>query len=115
MVYDAKQDAVSVLAGMDLPCPVHILNPLDARSASWDMSADITCPASALQVAATLIPANQRDSNPFFSNAARHLLHGALLGFIKERPGAWTFRQLLLTVRDAGRLRQLLKRHDLTA
>ncbi|MCP5523249.1 MAG: type IV secretion system DNA-binding domain-containing protein [Verrucomicrobiales bacterium] len=115
LVYDAKQDAVSVLAGMDLPCPVHILNPLDARSASWDMAADITCPASALQVASTLIPANQRDSNPFFSNAARHLLHGALLGFIKERPSEWTFRQLLLTVRDAGRLRKLLKAHELTA
>lgn len=115
LVYDAKQDVLSILAGMDLPCPIHVLNPLDAGSAAWDMAADITCPAAALQVASTLIPANERDSNPFFSNAARHLLHGALLGFIRQRPGRWTFRQLLLTVRDPGRLRALLEGDELTA
>ena len=44
LIYDAKQDVLSVLAGMKLSCPIRTLNPLDARAVAWDMAADITCP-----------------------------------------------------------------------
>jgi type IV secretory pathway TraG/TraD family ATPase VirD4 len=53
---------------------VYLLNPLDDCSVAWDISADITSPAVALQVASLLIPKAASDANPFFSNAARHLL-----------------------------------------
>src|SRR5689334_2341810 len=32
VIYDAKQDILSILAGMGIHCPIHILNTLDARS-----------------------------------------------------------------------------------
>src|SRR5882724_8332844 len=40
LIYDAKQDMLSLLAGMSLNAPVHLLNPLDARSVAWDIAAD---------------------------------------------------------------------------
>lgn len=108
LIYDAKQDILSQLAGMKLACPIRILHPLDSRATAWDMAADITSPASALQVAGILIPRSERDSNPFFANAARHLLFGVLVQSILRVPGRWTFRQVLLLLRDARLLRQIL-------
>lgn len=115
LVYDAKQDVVSMLGGMKLHCGIHILNPLDARSVSWDMARDITSPAGALQVAAVLIPRSDRDTNPFFINAARHLLFGVLLYCIQHAPGRWSFRQVLLILRDSDLLRRVLGRSADTA
>ena len=114
LIYDAKQDVLSVLAGMKLSCPIRTLNPLDARAAAWDMAADITSPASAFQVASLLIPESKGDSNPFFSSAARHLLYGALVAFIQKPGGRWTFRELLLTLREPVRLKYHLEKCEAT-
>ena len=46
LLYDAKRDLPSLLAGMGLNAPVRILNPLDARSVAWDMAADISNPSN---------------------------------------------------------------------
>jgi type IV secretory pathway TraG/TraD family ATPase VirD4 len=108
LIYDAKQDLLSLLAGMKLRCPVSLLHPLDLRSAAWDMAQDITAPSSALQAATILIPETKGDANPFFTNAARHLLYGTLLGCIARTPNRWTLRQVLLIVRDKERLKQAL-------
>ncbi|MCI0534447.1 MAG: type IV secretion system DNA-binding domain-containing protein [Verrucomicrobiales bacterium] len=114
LVYDAKQDVLSVLAGMRLHCPIRTLNPLDARAVGWDMAADIRSPAAALQVAAILIPDAKTDNNPFFANAARHLLGGALNALIQHAGPVWTFRQVLHILRDPSKLRLLLHRCDHT-
>ncbi len=108
VVYDAKQDILSILSGMGLSAPVHILNPLDARSVAWAMAADIKNPAAALQVATMLVPESKNDANPFFTNAARQLVYGALLALMERSAGQWTFRQALLLLRDAKRLQGLL-------
>ncbi|HRI11506.1 MAG TPA: type IV secretion system DNA-binding domain-containing protein [Verrucomicrobiota bacterium] len=112
LVYDAKQDVLSILAGMRLRCPVHLVHPLDSRASAWNMAADITGPASALQVATTLIPRSDRDTNPFFTNAARHLLYAAILCCIQRAPNRWSFRQILLILRDAQLLKRLLDGSD---
>ena len=92
LVYDAKQDMPSLLAGMHVSAPLHLLNPLDARANAWDMAEDVTSPAAALQAATLLIPKAAHDANPFFSNAARHLLQGVLLALIlkalRRTPGS---------------------------
>lgn len=114
VVYDAKQDILGILAGMGVSVPILVLNPLDARAVAWDMAADIQSPASALQVAATLVPGGKSDANPFFTNAARQLVFGALLALIQIAPGRWTFRHLLLLLRDPVRLQALLARTEST-
>src|SRR5262245_56863377 len=63
LIYDAKQDIISLLAGMQVHAPVHSLNPLDNRSVAWDIAADITSPAAALQAASLLIPKAASDAN----------------------------------------------------
>ena len=113
LIYDPKQDMGSILAGMKLKCPVYLLNPLDARSVSWDMAADILSPASALQVASMLIPESKHDSNPFFAQAARHLIYGVIIAFIQARR-PWTFREMLLLLRDPKRLQRHLEGTEAT-
>jgi len=114
LVYDAKQDILSILAGMRLDCPVHIFNPLDARSLAWNMAADVASPAAALQVASTLVPELKNDANPFFTNAARHLFYGVLLALIDLAPGRWTLRHILLLLRDVHRVQRLLSESETT-
>jgi len=108
LIYDAKQDLISILAGMKLSCSIRLFHPLDTRGTAWDLAADITSPASALQRASLLIPRSDRDTNPFFTNAARHLLFGVLLQCLLRVPGQWSFRQVLLMLRDTQLLRLIL-------
>lgn len=108
LIYDAKQDVLSLLGGMNLSCPIQLLNPLDARSVAWDMAADVTSPAAAWQASSLLIPKVTHDANPFFSNAARHLLYGVLVAFILQAPKQWTLRQLVLVLRQEKLMRCLL-------
>lgn len=114
LLYDAKQDMVSLLAGMGVHAPVHLLNPLDARAVAWDMAADITSPAAALQAASLLIPKAAQDANPFFSNAARHLLHGVLMALTSKAPKRWTLRHVILILRDESLLRRVLAGTEFT-
>lgn len=114
LLYDAKQDLLPLLAGMHLRAPIHILHPLDRRAVAWNMAADIKTPASALQTASLLIPEIKTDNNPFFANAARHLLTGALNALIEQAGARWTLRHVLLVMRDPARLGNLLSRSDQT-
>ena len=100
MIYDAKGDMVSLLSGMGLRCPVVILNPLDARSAAWDVAKDIASPATARQFATILIPEDKNASQPFFANAARDLIGQMVLALIQIKPGEWTLRDLVLAMQN---------------
>lgn len=108
LIYDAKQDMVSILAGINLACEVLILNPFDKRGVAWDMAKDITSPATAQQIATILIPENKNASQPFFSDAARHLLSGVFISFIKKCPESWTFRDVLIALKSQERLKKVL-------
>jgi len=115
LVYDAKQDMLAYLYGMGIaPARIKILNPFDARCAAWNIAADVTAPATALQIAAILIPEEKNSSQPFFANAARHLLYGVMLAFILASPGRWTFRDLCLAMRSEEGMRDILSRSEHT-
>lgn len=106
LVYDAKQDIVSILDGMGLSSPIVVLNPFDARSFAWDMAKDVTTPAAAFQVASILIPEEQ-GANRFFSDAARHFITGVLCVFIRSGVH-WTLRDLIWATRGRDRIRSIL-------
>lgn len=108
LVYDAKQDVLSQLAGMNVTCPIHLLHPLDVRGVAWDLAADCHAPATAMQLASILIPAEE-GPNRFFTDAARDLLTGALISLHRTIPEQWTLRDLLLVIRDRERLASLLR------
>ena len=108
LIYDAKQDIVSQLAGMGLSCEIKTLNPFDSRCAAWDIAKDINEPATALQAAVTLVPPDEGSSSPFFVDAAQNLLYGVMLAFI-VRGSDWRFSDLVRALQDPQRLEKILR------
>lgn len=114
IVYDAKRDAVSTVAGMKPGCPVKILNPFDKRSTRWAIAKDATTPAVCLQIAESLVHA-EPGPNQFFSLAGIEILAGVLVALHLSAPGRWDLRDVILATRDPERLRSLLESHLETA
>lgn len=58
---------------------VSLLAPWDRRSIHWRLGADISKPEDCHQAAAVMIPQNQKETQPYFTNAARDLLEAILV------------------------------------
>jgi len=114
IVYDAKRDMIPILAKLGLRPEdenVWILNPFDARGASWDMAATIRTPAMARYLASLLIPEEKNSSAPFFYRAARRVVYAVILGLNKVKPGNWTFRDLLCALDSKEHVVAVSSRH----
>jgi type IV secretory pathway TraG/TraD family ATPase VirD4 len=109
LVYDAKQDFTSIVSGIAPESEIVILNPFDERGVAWNMARDITSPIHAQQVASILIPENPNASQPFFTDASRHLLIGVFISLMKNAGQAWTFRDVLMSMKKRSRLIAVLK------
>lgn len=107
LIYDAKRDVLSLLAGLGVRDRTIILNPFDRRSHAWNIARDVTSPAVAQQVASILIP-EEDGPNRYFSDAARHLVMGVMVAFMRSRP-TWSLRDLVLATRGTTRLRRVLE------
>ncbi len=107
MITNPKRDALSVLHGIQ-PSGVRIVttDPFDARGVAWDMCRDITEVRTALQFAFTLLP-KRHESQPFFTDAARHIVFGVLLSFL-HRQLRWTFADLLRAMQSATTIKNVL-------
>jgi hypothetical protein len=112
LVYDAKQDALPLLAGICPDVPVRTMNPFDARGVAWDICADVREPRVAVEIAFTLIPSTH-ESQPFFADAARHLTYGVIVSFMLSGR-EWTFADLLRGLSSPRRLKAILKMHPQT-
>lgn len=108
LVYDAKQDILSILHGMGIRSKIVTLNPFDERCAGWAIAKDVTSPAVAEQVASILIPDERGSSNPYFFQAARSLLTGVLIAYILKCPGKWNLADVLHVLRSLEALKSLL-------
>lgn len=107
LVYDAKTEMASELSALGLEVPVVYLNPFDERCSQWDMSADITSPVTALQVASNFIPEDEGSSNRYFTDTARDLLREVMMSFIRSG-SEWALRDVLLAMRSKKRLEAVL-------
>lgn len=108
LIYDAKRDAYPFLHALGLGPLVLNLNPFDRRGVAWDLAKDITSPAEIDQFASIVIPANPNEHNPFFTDSARILFSAAIVALQALKPGAWTLRDIILTVSSPERLQALL-------
>jgi type IV secretory pathway TraG/TraD family ATPase VirD4 len=106
LIYDAKQDALPLLYGMAPHVRIVSLNPFDARGAAWDMARDVNEPRVAVEIAFTLIP-HEHESQPFFSDAARHLLYGVMVSFMYRKLD-WSFADLVRAVSSPAALHRIL-------
>lgn len=103
---DPKNEFIPRIAAMRPSCPVIVADPFDLRSSYWNMCEDIDEPRVALEVAFTLIP-EKNESQPFFSEASRHLLYGVLLSY-QQRQLKWKFADVLRATESPKRLRRVL-------
>lgn len=102
VIYDATGDFIPFIYSiLGADAPVIILDPEDERGYGWDVSADITTPAQAKNLADILIPQEEQDE-PFFLGGARSITKAIIENFLlhgeeaKEK-GAdfqWTLRDL---------------------
>jgi hypothetical protein len=114
MIDDFKGDTLPQLYGMELSCPVKTFHPFIQGGVAWAIAQDCTSPATALQIATILIPVVDGDKQPFFSDAARHLLFGVLIALMQRAPKNFTFRDVVLAVQSEKALRELLSSTEVT-
>lgn len=112
VIYDAKRDTCSFLAGLfkdeAKPPPVLVMNPFDMRAAPWAMCQDIRDGATAHEIASILITKSGSESQPFFLDASRALLGGVMHSFSQLAPDAWTLRDVVLTMRYTKRIAAII-------
>lgn len=115
LILDAKCDTPAFLKHIGATCRVYTFNPFDARTSypkavAWDVAADVTSPARALNLAGALIPSEQGGSNRYFTDAARQVVAGVIESFIRYSPGVWTFSDLVFALLSMERTKELLSR-----
>lgn len=113
VIYDAKRDTLSLLAGMNLSCKIAILNPFDVRGMAWDIARDITTYSDAEALADILLPREENEDD-FFRSATFELLKAVVQCFIDYAPGAWTLRDVVLAMRSQPVLQFLINSHPET-
>ncbi len=112
LIYDAKQNVLPYLKSIAPQARIVTLNPWDARGAAWDICRDVREPRIAVEIAFTLIP-QVHESQPFFADAARHLLYGVILSFLLSGVD-WTLADLLRALTSPKLLKRVLARHPET-
>lgn len=112
IVNDPKLDVIPHLAAIAPKAKFVISNPFDERSTAWDLAADIIEPQVAIEFAYSLIP-HQPESQPFFSDASRHLVVGVVMSFMLSKHD-WTLGDLLRVFQSQRALKSVLKRHPET-
>lgn len=112
MVYDAKQDIVPLLAALAPDARIVISHPLDERGVAWDVHHDIREPQVAIEFAFNLIP-HQPESQPFFTDASRHLVFGVVTSFMLSGV-EWTLGDLIRVLKSKRLLKAILKKHPET-
>lgn len=113
LVYDAKQDALSVLSAIADPRLIFTLNPFDDRGVAWDLAKDITEPRVALELAYTLVP-QTNEQNPYFADASRDIIYGIILSFILSKQ-AWSLADVIRASSNPKTALRVLKRHKESA
>ncbi|MGE4211701.1 MAG: type IV secretory system conjugative DNA transfer family protein [Oligoflexales bacterium] len=135
LVYDPKQEMLPFLLGLNQyieeldrqdaeaddrepheikPIEIKTLNPFDVNGYAWDMASDITERAHAQEMSTILIPMEPNAHQPFFGDAARHLLEGVITSFMLSAGKRWTFRDVMYAMGTKDRIIEVLNLHEET-
>lgn len=117
LIFDAKNDAVPFLNHIGTSCPVYNLNPFGVKDDSsvavaWNIAADITSAARALNLAAGLIPAEKGGNNQYFTDSARQVLAAIVESLIRHSPDEWTFSDFVHVTLSMERVKAILNRDE---
>lgn len=116
IIFDAKYDAIPMLAGMGLTFDqpnVWLINPYDRRSAEWNLSEITRTPTMARHVATLLIPEEKNASggSRYFTDAARELVLASIIALGNIAGDEWTLRDLLCALSSRDFIATVTKQH----
>jgi hypothetical protein len=109
-IYDDKPDFMPFARQLGLEDFVWCLDPFDANGFAWDIAADVTTTAEALQVASVLAPLDDGVKDPYWQRGTQDFLAAVLLNFHEVNGSKWTFRDVVLAFSSERRLRNILAR-----
>jgi len=118
IIFDAKSELVSLLAGLGFAPTaenVYLLNPDDERGVVWDIGEAVQTPALARHFATLLIPEEPQSNAPFFPNSARLLVYAVILALNTIAGTRWTFRDLLCALDSRRHIQAITNRHPPSA
>ena len=117
IIFDAKGDTAEFLKRIGVRCKVHNFNPFSAddpnsESVVWDIAKDISSPARAQNLVASLVPSEKSGNNQYFTDAARQVLTGIVESLIRHSPSKWTFSDLVYVSLNKERIQSVLSRDN---
>ena len=110
ILFDAKCDVMPLLAALGLERDagnVWLLNPIDQRSAYWNLGEAIDSPVMARHLATLLVPEEPHSNAPYFADAARELVYAVLLALRSVVGDDWNLRTVLCALDSAEHIRAL--------
>jgi hypothetical protein len=115
VIYDPKQEFYPILKGLGVPeNDIFILNPFDRRSWCWDLAADYTDMAGALQLAETIVPCGDNLSQPFFAKAAASIFSAVVMEHMRINPNGWDLFDVICDCLTEDRILNRLERVSLS-
>src|SRR5262249_41503032 len=108
LVLDGKREVLNYLDSLAPDVRVVVMDPTDERCSSWKMADDILDEDDANTLAEILVPVNERASQPYFDDAARHILAAVVKALIRLKPGRWELRDIAYCLRSMDRIKALL-------
>ncbi len=112
LVYDPKNDAMSILSAFVDRSRIKLFNPNDQRCVCWNTALDIESPLDCEHLAAALVPQKSR-GNDFFDSATKAIIRNIAMSFNLSRLD-WTLADLLRAVRSKEARKRILMRHPET-
>lgn len=91
---------------------VKLLSPTDERTHYWDINRDLDSPESIFEASNILIPKAEKESQPYFSNAARRLLYATMLSLHLQAPTGWQLSDVIFAIQSRRRMETLLRIHQ---
>ena len=114
ILFDAKCDVMPLLAALGLRRDagnVWLLNPIDRRSASWNLGEAIDSPVMARHLATLLVPEERHSSAPYFADAGREIVYAVLLALNRIAGEDWDLRDVLCALDSPAHIRAVTARH----
>ena len=111
LIFDVKPEYLDYIKGMNLNCPIHVLDPYHAESCVWEAGRDID-ETKVRTFAKIFIPDNAQGEgsgkDSFFQDAARDMVSLALTALIRSRQENWTFCDFADLMQDEARYADLI-------
>ncbi len=118
IIFDAKSNTVPMLASLGLRPEdenFYILNPLDSRSAVWNIAEAVQTPTMAKALAHLMIPEERNSTAPYFNDNSRMIVVAVINALNAIHQDRWTLRDLLIILGNRRYIQGVTNRYSPSA